>query len=75
MNLPGFKDILSFFTQPGRMFSDEISDRLKVIACIEKPNMTHSEDFGNENVDINFEYLGKLLNAKASDAQILFWGS
>ena len=73
VNLPGFKDILSFFTGPGRMFSDEISDRLKVIACIEKPNMTHSEDFGNENLDINFEYLGKLLNAKVSDAQILFW--
>jgi glutamyl-tRNA(Gln) amidotransferase subunit E len=75
VNLPGFKNILSFFTQPGRMFSDEISDRLKVIACIEKPNMTHSEDFRNENQDINFEYLGSLLNAKTSDAQILFWGS
>lgn len=74
VNLPGFKDILSFFTGPGRMFSDEISDRLKVIACIEKPNMTHSEDFHNENQDINFQYLGKLLGAKASDAQILFWG-
>lgn len=74
VNLPGFKDILSFFTQQNRMFSDEISDRLKVIACIEKPNMTHSEDFGNENKDINFEYLGNLLDAKANDAQILFWG-
>lgn len=74
VNLPEFKDILSFFTQPGRMFSDEISDRLKVIACIEKPNMTHSEEFRNENQDINFEYLGKLLNSKVSDAQILFWG-
>ena len=75
VNLPGFKNILSFFTQPGRMFSDEISDRLKVIACIEKPNMTHSEDFGNENQDIIFDYLGELLNAKPSDAQILFWGN
>jgi len=74
VNLPGFKDILSFFTQPGRMFSEEISDRLKVIACIDKPNMTHSEDFGIEYQDVNFEYLGKLLNSKESDAQILFWG-
>ncbi|MBZ9687715.1 Glu-tRNA(Gln) amidotransferase subunit GatE [Clostridium estertheticum] len=74
VNLPGFKDILSFFTGPGRMFSDEISDRLKVIACIDKPNMTHSEDFDNVNQDINFEYLSKLLNSKVSDAQILFWG-
>ncbi|MBU3143615.1 Glu-tRNA(Gln) amidotransferase subunit GatE [Clostridium sp. CF012] len=74
VNLPGFKNILSFFTGPCRMFSDEISDRLKVIACIEKPNMTHSEDFGYENQNINFEYLRKLLNSKVSDAQILFWG-
>jgi glutamyl-tRNA(Gln) amidotransferase subunit E len=74
VNLPGFKNILSFFTQPSRMFSEEISDRLKVIACIEKPNMTHSEDFYNENQNINFQYIGSLLNAKANDAQILFWG-
>jgi glutamyl-tRNA(Gln) amidotransferase subunit E len=74
VNLPGFRGILSFFTQPGRMFSDEISDRLKVIACIEKPNMTHSEDFCIENKNINFEFVHKLFNAKYEDAQILFWG-
>jgi glutamyl-tRNA(Gln) amidotransferase subunit E len=43
VNLPQFKGILSFFTQPGKSFSNELSDRLKVIACIEKPNMVHSE--------------------------------
>ncbi|MCK5056506.1 MAG: Glu-tRNA(Gln) amidotransferase subunit GatE [Candidatus Aminicenantes bacterium] len=43
VNLPGFKGILSFFTQPGKSFANELSDRLKVIACIEKPNMIHSE--------------------------------
>jgi len=43
VNLPQFKGILSFFTQPGKSFSNELSDRLKVIACIEKPNMIHSE--------------------------------
>ena len=43
VNLPGFRGILSHFTQPGKMFADEISDRLKVIACLEKPNMLHSE--------------------------------
>jgi glutamyl-tRNA(Gln) amidotransferase subunit E len=43
VNLPQFRGILSFFTQPGKSFSNELSDRLKVIACIEKPNMVHSE--------------------------------
>ncbi|MFH1727071.1 MAG: Glu-tRNA(Gln) amidotransferase subunit GatE [Pseudomonadota bacterium] len=40
VTLPSFKSILSFFTQPGRNFAAEISDRLKVVACIEKPNMS-----------------------------------
>lgn len=74
VNLPGFQGILSFFTQPGRMFSDEISDRLKVIACIEKPNMIHSEDWDNEKNDLNFNHIRKLLIPKEGDAQILFWG-
>ncbi len=50
VNLPGFKGILSYFTQPGKSFSNELSDRLKVIAGIEKPNMVHSEPW-NTGVD------------------------
>lgn len=74
VNLPNFKGILSFFTQPGRMFADEISDRLKVIACIEKPNMTHSESLDSDSKSINFKYISKLLDASNEDAQILLWG-
>jgi len=43
VNLPHFKNILSFFTQPYRTFADEISDRLKVVACLEKPNLVYNE--------------------------------
>jgi glutamyl-tRNA(Gln) amidotransferase subunit E len=74
VNLPDFKGILSFFTQPGRMFADEISDRLKVIACIEKPNMTHSESLDSDSKSIDFKYISKLLDASDEDAQILIWG-
>lgn len=74
VNLPGFKNILSYFTQPGRMFSDEISDRLKVIACIEKPNMLHSEDWDSSIESFSFEPIKQELNAGENDAQILFWG-
>lgn len=74
VNLPGFSGILSFFTQPGRMFSHEISDRLKVIACIEKPNMLHSEDSFVGEGDANFKFIKNLLNAKEEDTQILIWG-
>ncbi|MGB5107087.1 MAG: Glu-tRNA(Gln) amidotransferase subunit GatE [Candidatus Zixiibacteriota bacterium] len=74
VNLPKFEGILSYFTQPDRMFADEISDRLKVIACLERPNMLHSEQlhlFGDEQelVDIR-----DFLDAEPGDAQIVLWG-
>lgn len=75
VNLPHFKNLLSFFTSPSRMFADEISDKIKVIACIPKPNMTHSESLeslisANEWTSIYSE-----LNSTSEDAQIIFWGS
>ncbi|MCP4633525.1 MAG: Glu-tRNA(Gln) amidotransferase subunit GatE [candidate division Zixibacteria bacterium] len=71
INLPGFKSILSFFTQPGQMFTNEISDRLKVIACLEKPNMYHSEmiDF-----PVAFESIAKELGSGKDDSQLIVWG-
>jgi glutamyl-tRNA(Gln) amidotransferase subunit E len=74
VNLPKFRGILSFFTQPGRSFADEISDRLKVVACIEKPNMVHSEEWRPEAQGDDFPLLHRLLEAQEEDAQILFWG-
>jgi glutamyl-tRNA(Gln) amidotransferase subunit E len=74
VNLPFFKGILSHFTQPGKMFADEITDRLKVIACIEKPNMMHSEmleEMINEKV---WTKIRTLLGSGSEDAQIIFWG-
>jgi len=74
VNLPGFRGILSFFTQPGRVFADEISDRLKVIACIENPNMVHSEEWRHSGQEGDFDLIRSLLGAGEEDAQILFWG-
>ncbi len=75
VNLPKFKGILSFFTQPGKSFSDELSDRLKVIACIEKPNMTHSEELNPALQDlIDFDAVKTLLKSGEDDAQVVFWG-
>jgi len=74
VNLPHFQGILSHFTQPGKMFANEISDRLKVIACLEKPNMTHSEEFEPMLNESNFEKIRKTLKAREDDAQIVFWG-
>ncbi len=74
LNLPGCRGILSHFTQPGRLFADEISDRLKVIACIEKPNMIHSEETGEMNFNNLFPEVAIWLSAASDDAQIILWG-
>ena len=73
VNLPNFKGILSHFTQPGKIFADEIKDRLKVIACLEKPNMVHSEELEPKVIEKNFIKIRELLNASENDAQIIFW--
>lgn len=74
INLPGCRGILSHFTQPGLIFADEISDRLKVIACIEKPNMMHSEEIGLVNYNNLFPEVAIWLSAADEDAQIILWG-
>ncbi len=74
VNLPKFKGILSYFLQPGKTFADEFINRLKVIACIEKPNMACSEDINPIIEKEDFEKIKKLLEAKENDAQIIFWG-
>jgi glutamyl-tRNA(Gln) amidotransferase subunit E len=74
VNLPEFHGIMSHFTQPGKMFADEISERLKVIACIELPNMTHCEDLFPVIPLKDWEQIRKLFKAKENDAQVIFWG-
>ncbi len=73
VNLPNFKGILSHFTQPGKMFSNEIADRLKVIACLEHPNMLSSEMPRPEFFFADGDYIKKALDASDDDAQIIFW--
>ena len=74
VNLPEFNCIMSHFTQPGKMFADEISERLKVIACIELPHMAHSEDLTPIVPLKDWEQIRKLFKTKENDAQIIFWG-
>ncbi|MCY1634498.1 Glu-tRNA(Gln) amidotransferase subunit GatE [Marinifilum sp. D737] len=74
INIPEFKGFFSHFTQPDQVFADEISQRLKVIACIEKPNMLHSEQENLSISDQDFATIRTHLNAKSNDAQIIIWG-
>ncbi len=74
VNLSGFKGILSHFTQPGKMFANEIAERLKVIACIELPNMTHSEELIPQLDKDIWAKISRLVNAAQNDAQIIVRG-
>jgi len=72
--LPGFSGLLGFPTNPGRSFADEISDRLKVIACVEKPNMAHSDDVDSPLSRAAWQTLGRRVGATSRDAIVLVWG-
>ncbi len=74
VNLPQFRGVLSFFTQPGQSFADELSGRLKVIACIEHPNMTHSESLEPIINELRWSEFRRLLGAQENDAQVLVIG-
>ncbi len=75
VNLPQFAGLLSHFTQPGHPFYCEFADRLKVIACIERPNMATSEDLEDVVSRSVFEKAAHALNAGENDAQIIFWAA
>lgn len=73
VNLPGFRGILSHFTQPGQIFADEIKQRLKVIACLEHPFMIHSEELFP--VECAYQEVREVLRAGDNDAQVMIWGT
>ncbi|MBU8933720.1 MAG: Glu-tRNA(Gln) amidotransferase subunit GatE [candidate division Zixibacteria bacterium] len=76
VNLPGFAGILSHFTQPGKIFANEIRDRLKVIACLERPNLVTSEQLTSDSPAIESSVWSDIkvqLGAQDADAQLVFW--
>ncbi len=74
VNLPGFQGALSWFTQPGQMFADELAGRLKVIACIEHPNLLHSEELKPTIPEEQWQEIAKLLDGGPDDAQLVITG-
>ena len=77
VNLPRFAGLLSFFTQPGQSFADEISGRIKVIACLERPNMLHSEMLDDGQRALALALIAETkseLKPSADDAQVIVWG-
>ena len=73
VNLPNFKKILSHFTQPNKIFADEIYDRLKVIACLIPPFMFHTEELSSALSSKRIKQILNLsqLNFGKNDAQMI----
>ncbi len=74
VNLPLFHGILSHFTQPGKMFGDELSEKVKVVACIDFPNMVHSEMIVDKVGKKGWKKVQALLGSREDDAQLILWG-
>ena len=76
VRLPGLAGVLSWPTQPGRTFADELAGRVRVVAGLDQPPiLLHSEawprsDGGPEELAA----LRRRLGCEDADAVVLVWG-
>ncbi len=76
VNLKGYARILSHPTQTGKVFSKEISDRVRVIACLTRlPNILTSESTEETIDSFTWNKIRKAVQAGSHDALILVWGN
>jgi len=74
--LKGFKDLLHWQTQTDTYFSKEISDRVRVIACLTSiPNLIHSDSKSDTITSSDWQKVKKLTNAVDNDTMVIVWGS
>lgn len=75
VTLRGFKDLLRWQTQTDTYFSKEISDRVRVVACLNTlPNIIHSDSAGETLAASEWQILKKHVGAKDNDTIVLVWG-
>jgi len=73
--LRGFKDLLRWKTQTDTFFSREISDRVRVIACLNVlPNIVHSDSMSESMPSSEWSVLRKFMGASENDTMVLVWG-
>jgi len=74
--LKGFAGLLNWQTQTLTYFSREISDRVRVIACLTKiPNIIHSDNKGDTITSSDWQTIKKFVNASDDDTMVIVWGS
>lgn len=76
VRLPFFKGMLRYQTQPGTNFAKEISDRVRVIACLDKiPNIIHSDTDDVTISSTNWMKIKKISGFEPEDALVIVWGN
>jgi glutamyl-tRNA(Gln) amidotransferase subunit E len=74
--LKGFKELLRWQTQPDTYFSKEISDRVRVIACLTTiPNIIHSDSRTDTLSSSDWQKVKKFVEATDDDTLIIVWAS
>ncbi len=76
VTLRNFKNLLRWQTQTDTYFSKEISDRVRVIACLTTlPNIIHSDYQGETISSAEGKSLRKAIGATEDDTIVLVWGN
>ncbi len=76
VSLKNFNGILSHPTQTGKVFSKEISDRVRVIACLSRlPNILTSESTEETIESYIWKKIRNAVKATSRDSIILVWAS
>jgi glutamyl-tRNA(Gln) amidotransferase subunit E len=74
--LRGYKGLLRWKTQTDTYFSREISDRVRVIACLTSlPNIVHSDSTAETLSTSEWSNVKKSLGATNDDTIVIVWGS
>lgn len=74
--LRGFRDLFNWQTQPNTRFSREISDRVRVVACLTKlPNIVHSDSSSETLSSSEWLAVRKAVKATKDDTLVVVWGS
>jgi glutamyl-tRNA(Gln) amidotransferase subunit E len=74
--LRGFRGLLRWQTQTDTYFSKEISDRVRVIACLTTlPNLIHSDSPSEAVSTAEWQSIRKAVGATDGDTLVIVWGS
>jgi glutamyl-tRNA(Gln) amidotransferase subunit E len=76
VRLDGFAGLLSEKTQTGAVFADELSDRVRVIACLNRlPNIVYTGEPQVTLTDRQWREVGSICGAGENDAVVVTWGA